>query len=103
MVIVGPDALTPREATDPRWVALAAKGTRILVLDQANPLHFQAVPADLAVTDYVGRIAFPENLDHRAFAGLGNPDFFCWSGDHVVYRNAYKKASRGARSLLAMR
>ncbi len=99
-LIIGPDALTPREATDPRWVALAARGKRVLVLDQTHPLHFQAVPADLAVTDYVGRIAFPENLEHRAFAGLGKEDFFCWSGDHVVYRNAYKKASRGARSLL---
>ena len=100
MLIVGPDSLTPREATDPRWVALAAHGARVLVLDQAHPLHFQAVPADLTPTEYVGRIAFPENLDHRAFQGLGKEDFFCWSGDHVVYRNAYKKASHGARSLL---
>jgi Glycosyl hydrolases family 2/Glycosyl hydrolases family 2, TIM barrel domain len=100
VLLVGADALTPREATDPRWVALAAQGTRVLVLDQANPLHYQAVPADLGVTDYVGRIVFPENLDHPSFVGLGKDDFFCWSGDHVVYRNAYKKASRGARSLL---
>ena len=100
VLIVGPDALTPRQATDPRWVALAARGARVLVLDQAHPLLYQAVPADLTATDYVGRIAFPENLDHPAFAGLGKADFFCWSGDHIVYRNAYKKASRGARSLL---
>jgi beta-galactosidase len=100
VLIVGPDALTPREATDPRWVALAARGARVLVLDQAHPLHYQAVPADLTPTDHAGRIAFPENLEHPAFAGLGTPDFFCWSGDHVVYRHAYKKASRGARSLL---
>ncbi|HEX3314789.1 MAG TPA: hypothetical protein VHR72_07865, partial [Gemmataceae bacterium] len=100
VLIVGPDALTPRQATDPRWVAMASKGMRILVLDQAHPLHFQAVPADLTPTDYVGRIAFPENADHPAFRGLGKEDFFCWSGDHIVYRNAYKKASYGARSLL---
>lgn len=100
MLLIGPDALTPRQATDPRWVALAAGGARVLVLDQEHPLHYQAVPADLTPTDYVGRIAFPENLAHRAFAGLGKEDFFCWSGDHVVYRHAYKKASRGARSLL---
>ncbi len=100
VLIVGPDALTPRQATDPRWVAIAAGGARVLVLDQAHPLHFQAVPADLTPTDYVGRIAFPENLEHRAFTGLGASDFFCWSGDHVVYRNAYKKASHGARSLV---
>jgi hypothetical protein len=109
VLVVGPDALTPRQATDPKWQALAAKGARILVLDQENPLHYQAVPADLEVTPHIGRIAFPEDLDHPAFAGsletptkfrLHASDFFCRSGDHVVYRHAYKKATRGARSLL---
>jgi beta-galactosidase len=100
LLVVGSDALTPRQATDPCWLALAAAGTRLLVLDQENPLHYQAVPADLDVTGYDGRIAFPENLDHPAFAGLGQSDFFTWSGDSIVYRHAYKKASRGARSLV---
>jgi beta-galactosidase len=100
VLMIGPDALTAREATDPRWVALAASGTRVLVLDQKHPLHYQAVPADLTATEHVGRIAFPEDLEHPACAGLGAEDFFCWSGDHVVYRNVYKKASHGARSLL---
>lgn len=100
VLLVGPDALTPRQATDPRWVALAARGARVLVLDQVHPLHYQAVPADLTPSGHTGRIAFPENLDHPVFAGLGREDFTCWSGDHVVYRNAYKKAARGARSLL---
>ncbi len=99
VVVVGPDALSPREATDPKWQALAAGGTRVLVLDQDNPLHYTATPADLAPTDHNGRVAFSENLEHPAFAGLGQPDFFCWSGDHVVYRNAYRKSARGARSL----
>ena len=58
------------------------------------------MPGDLEVTDRVGRIAFPENLEHPIFKGLGTDDFFTWSGDHVVYRSVYKKASRGARSLL---
>jgi len=100
VLVVGPDALTPRQATDPMWQALAANGVRVLVLDQENPLHYQAVPGDLEVTDRVGRAAFPENLTHPIFKGLGTDDFFVWSGDHVVYRNVYKKASRGARSLL---
>jgi beta-galactosidase len=100
VLVIGPDALTPLQATDARWVALAATGARVLVLDQAHPLHYQAVPADLTTTEHVGRIAFPENLEHPVFAGLGAEDFFCWSGDHIVYRNVYKKASRGARSLL---
>jgi beta-galactosidase len=99
-LIVGPNALTPRQATDPKWYALAAAGGRILVLDQDNPLHYQAIPADLAVTPHSGRIAFPENAEHPAFRDLAASDFFCWSGDHVVYRKAYKKATHGARSLL---
>jgi beta-galactosidase len=100
VLIVGPDALTARQATDPRWVALAASGARVLVLDQKHPLHYQAVPADLEPTEHSGRIAFPENLGHPAFDNLAGSDFFTWSGDHIVYRNAYRKATRGARSLL---
>jgi beta-galactosidase len=100
VLVVGPNALSPRQATDPKWQALAASGGHILVLDQDNPLHYQAVPADLDPTPHSGRIAFPENAEHPAFAGLGASDFFCWSGDHIVYRRPYKKATRGARSLL---
>ena len=100
LLVIGADALTPRQATDSRWQALAAGGARILVLEQTNPLHYQALPTDLEVTNHEGRIAFPENLDHPAFNGLATSDFFCWSGDHIVYRHAYKKATRGARSLL---
>ena len=100
MLIVGPDALNARQSTDPSWRALAERGVRIVVLDQKHPLQYQAVPADLDATEYVGRVAFPENLGHPAFEGLGQDDFFTWSGDHVVYRNAYKKASKGAKSLV---
>jgi beta-galactosidase len=100
VLIVGPDTLTARQATDPRWLALAASGARVLVLDQEHALHYQAVPADLEPTAHSGRLAFPENLEHPAFDGLAAADFFTWSGDHVVYRRAYKKATRGARSLL---
>ena len=37
VLVVGPDALTPRQATDPMWQALAADGVRVLVLDQDEP------------------------------------------------------------------
>lgn len=100
VLVIGPDAVTPKLATDPVWTALAAKGLRIIVLDQKHPLHYLATPADLEPTDYAGRIAFPENPTHPAFAKQGAADFFCWSGDHIVYRNAYRKPSRTARSLL---
>jgi beta-galactosidase len=100
VLLVGPDALQVRDATDRRWRSMAARGKRIVVLDQKHPLHYQAVPADFDLTDYTGTIAFIENADHPIFAGLAQKDFRTFSGDHVVYRNVYAKASRGARSLL---
>jgi beta-galactosidase len=99
VVVIGPDALTARDATDPKWLSLAARGTRVLVLDQKHPLHYQAIPADLTPSQYVGRVAFMENPSHPIFAGLEQDDFFTWSKDHVVYRNVYEKGSYGARSL----
>jgi beta-galactosidase len=99
VIVVGKDAVTPRQATDPRWMALAARGARLLVLDQANPLHYLATPADFVPTDYVGRIAFIENTSHPVFDGLDQCDLFTWSKDHIVYRNVYRKANRGAVSL----
>jgi beta-galactosidase len=88
-----------REATDPRWVSLAGAGAKLLVLEQAHPLRYLALPADLEPTEYVGRVAFAENLGHPVFQGLDQPDFFTWSKDHIVYRNVYTKATRGAVSL----
>lgn len=100
VVVIGKDALDPRQATDPKLLALAATGARVLVLEQQHPLHYLALPADLEVSNDTGRVAFAENLNHPVFAGLAQQDFFTWSQDHVVYRNAYRKASRGAISLV---
>src|SRR5208282_915718 len=99
VVVIGKDALSAREATDPKWTALAGNGAKVLVLDQAHPLHYQATPSDLAPTDFVGRVAFEENTEHPIFSGLEQNDFFTWSKDHVVYRNVYTKPTRGATSL----
>lgn len=100
LLVVGPDAVSSAESTDPRWKALAAAGNRMLVLEQNEPLHFQAVPANFEVAPFgQGRIAFLQEFDHPAFAGLQDSDFFTWSGDGAVYKKPYKKASAGARSL----
>jgi beta-galactosidase len=100
VVVLGKDAVPETKSTDSVWHSLALKGVRLLVLEQQNPLHYQALPADLDVTNFAGRIAFPEDLGHAAFVGLAQKDFFTWSGDHVVYRNAYKKGTKGGRSLV---
>lgn len=93
MLLVGHDAISAEDATSTKWYALAAAGTKILVLEQEHPLHYQAVPADFDVTGHAGRIAFCEDLGHPVFRGLAQKDPFTWSGDHVVYKNAYTKAS----------
>lgn len=100
VILLGKDAVAASEAASPAWLALAAAGKRVVALEQAEPLRYQALPADLEVTDHVGRIAFAEDLSHPALAGLEQSDFFTWSGDHVVYRRCYEKATRGARSLV---
>lgn len=99
LLIVGKNAVAQNEATDSRWMALAAAGNRIVVLDQKFPLHFQALPADLEPTSLDGHSAFIQEPNHPVFDGLQDSDFFVWDGDGAVYRKAYRKASRGARSL----
>ena len=100
VLVVGPDAVTAPLSTDVRWSALARAGKRLLILDQTHPLHYQAIPADLEPTQHSGRIAFMQETSHPAFAGLTQDDFFCWAPDHLVYRNIYRKPTRGARSLI---
>ena len=70
LLIVGPDAVSAKDSADPAWVGLLAKGINVLVLDQANPLRYLAVPAPVEPTNLSGSIAFPENLTYPAFAGL---------------------------------
>lgn len=100
VIVVGRNAVSKELATDGIWYSLAAQGKRLLVLDQNHPLHYQAVPADFEVMDYTGRIAFSEDMTHPVFDGLAQKDFFTWSKDHIVYRNVYRKATKGARSLV---
>ncbi len=99
-IIVGPDALKKDDADSEAWRSAAADGKRVLILDQDNPLRHGALPADAELTDHTGRIGFMEEPTHEVFQGLKQKDFFCWSGDHVMYRNVYVKPSRNARSLL---
>ncbi len=99
LLILGKNAVTAADATNPRWLELAGNGGKILALDQEEPLRYQALPADLEVSKHNGRIAFPQEAGHPVFDGLAEEDFFTWSGNGLVYRNAYRKATAGARSL----
>jgi len=100
VLLVGPDALSAGEATSSRLAAWASAGRRVIVLDQTHPLQFHGLPCEMNAEQNTGRTAFIEDTEHPAVRGLSNRDFFTWSGDEIVYRNAYQKPTRGAKSLI---
>lgn len=100
VLVVGPDGVTPDRSTDPVWLSLAAEGRKVVLLDQSHPLVYRALPGDYQPSDYVGRIAFPEDMSHPVFDGLTPADFFTWGNDHVIYRKVYRKGTSGGRSLV---
>jgi beta-galactosidase len=97
-VIVAPSALTEAESTSSSLAAFASDGHRVVVLDQANPLHYQGLPVPISATKDGGDFAFPEMSDSSNFRGLDAADFRGWSSG--VYHDAYVKPERGAKSLL---
>ncbi|MGD0089054.1 MAG: glycoside hydrolase family 2 TIM barrel-domain containing protein [Planctomycetota bacterium] len=100
VLLIGKDAVDARDCGSSKFMALAVDGRTVIVLEQKNRLRGQAIPSDLEPQENEGRIAFAEDLDHPAMSGLQQKDFFTWGPDHVVYRNAYVKATRGAKSLV---
>ncbi|MDQ3815382.1 MAG: hypothetical protein M3347_15800, partial [Armatimonadota bacterium] len=100
VLVIGKDALDPAESTSSRLAAYALSGKRIIVLEQKNPLKYQALPAEMEAAENQGRTAFIEDATHPALRDLQDKDFFTWGIDEVVYRNAYLKPARGAKSLV---
>ncbi len=99
-ILVGKDALSAAESGSSRLAAYAATGHCVVVLEQAHPLHYQGLPAEMAPATNHGSIAFCEDLDHPIFRGLKQADFTVWAGANNVYVDAYEKPTRGARSLI---
>ncbi len=117
ILVVGKDALSAAQSSSSQLAAFAADGHTVIVLEQRNALKYQGMPAEIALAPLdatqttvfggykvgnEGRIAFAEDLPHPALLGLQQQDFFTWGPDDdaVVYRNAYLKPVRGAKSLL---
>ena len=100
VLLIAPNALTEAEATSTKLAAWAASGRAVIVLEQRHPLKFQALPCEMESAQNNGRAAFAEDLDHPVLRGLQQKDFFTWSPDSVVYRDAYLKPARGAKSLI---
>ena len=104
VLLVGPDALSEAESTSTRLAAWASGGRRVIVLEQAHPLKFQALgAAEMEARTDTGRIAWGEDLNHPVLRGLRQADLYTWgpgNGDGIVYKNAYAKPARGAKSLV---
>lgn len=101
VLLVGKDAITTGDRASSALAAWAAAGRTVIVLEQSQPLEYQAIPAEIDTAANEGRVAFIEDAGHPAFDGLKDKDFFTWGEDQVLYRNAYVKPARGAKSLLA--
>ncbi|MBM4041955.1 MAG: hypothetical protein FJ290_25960, partial [Planctomycetes bacterium] len=118
VLVLGKDALDAAESTSSRLAAWALAGRRVIALEQNNPLKFQALPCEMEAQTNQGTTAFAEDLNHPALRGLAQKDFFTWGGaashshilknvrttadatDELVYRDAYAKPTRGAKSLI---
>ncbi|MEN6338348.1 MAG: glycoside hydrolase family 2 TIM barrel-domain containing protein, partial [Phycisphaerales bacterium] len=113
VLVIGPDALSEGESTSTTLAAFASTGKAVIVLDQANVLKYQALPAEMEPAERThrndfgmevpaadGKTAFIEDSSHPVLKGLLDKDFFTWPGDHWVYRNAYFKPVRGGKSLV---
>ena len=98
-LIIGKDALTAAESGSSRLAAFAAAGHTVVVLEQAHPLHYQGLPAEMPAGTNHGSFAFCEDPAHPLFNGMKPSDFSVWVGGEV-YANAYEKPTAGARSLV---
>ena len=100
VLIVGKDALKEGDSTSTRLSAYAATGRTVIVLEQSTPLKYAALQAEIEPSNATGSVGFIEDLSHPAMRGLKDKDFFTWGVNQPLYRNAYIKPTRGAKSLV---
>ena len=100
VLLIAKDAIDKVASSATQLSAWASTGRAVIVLEQQNPLHYQALPCEMDAATNEGRVGFSEDLNHPVFEGLAQKDFFTWNDDQILYRNAYAKPVRGAKSLL---
>lgn len=100
LLLVGPDTLTAEEAYGTALLGFAARGGRVVVLEQKTPLAGAALPTMVRATQRFGGYAFAQALGTPAFRNLRPGDLEDWAGDPPTYKAAYLKPSGGARSLI---
>jgi beta-galactosidase len=100
VLLIGPGALKASDSTQTALAAWASDGHVAIVLEQQNPLKFQALPGQMDIATNHGCIGFMEDAENPVVAGLKDKDFFCWGGDDYLYSNAYVKPTSGGRSII---
>jgi beta-galactosidase len=100
VLIVGKDAVNESDSTNTRLAAYAAEGRTVIVLEQKNPLKYAALQAEIEPSAAIGNVGFIEDSNHPALRNLKDKDFFTWGANQPLYRSAYVKPTRGARSLV---
>jgi hypothetical protein len=108
VLIVGPDALSASDSTSTALAAWAANGRSVIVSIRSNPLRYQASDRGnqhcfrhchrRAAHQRTGRLS--RRFEPSIMRNLRGNDFRGWGNDGEVYRNAYLKPARGARSLV---
>ncbi len=99
LLVIGPDTLSAKEAFGQEILAFAARGGRVLALEQEVPIAGANLPAPLQTSTHFGGYAHPKALGTPIFKDLGEDDLIDWAGDHPTYKNAYKKPLQGGRAL----
>lgn len=99
-LLIGPNALTPTQSASSALAAYASAGRVVIVLEQKNPLHFQALPSPMETTTDSGEIAFGEDFHSPVLAGVQPSDLMTWGENVPVYINAYQKPTGSGRSLV---
>ncbi|RYG23194.1 hypothetical protein EON82_14785, partial [bacterium] len=84
-LVVGPNALTEAQSTDPALAAHALNGHRVIVLDQTNPLKFGGLPTDLEPTAEGGAFGFIDDATQPAVKNLSELDLRAWGQNGRLY------------------
>lgn len=99
LLLVGPDALSPKEAFGRELLKFAAAGGQAIVLEQEVPAAGSNLPTPLRATTHYGGYAHPKALGTPVFRDLGELDLIDWTGGHPTFKNPYDKPAGGARIL----
>ncbi|MBD3180680.1 hypothetical protein GF312_00205 [Candidatus Poribacteria bacterium] len=100
LLIIGPDTLKPAESFGQDILAFAAKGGRVIVLEQEVPLAGSNLPIPVTTTTHYGGYAHSQALGTPLFRELSKDDLIDWQAGHPTYKNVYVKPTQGARSLV---